>query len=190
MGKTGKVIIITAAATVVLVGGAIAAKLNNWLGADATPNWPDGPGSGDEIFDTGEPTPNWPDGPGSGDELTGDEPTGPGSGDEIWAGPGSGDELIVRSSCNAIVDKSTCLDYVGSYWKNDNYSKLNCSGAGIWSKKNCPQDYIGGCLMNSGTEQEMISWHYGYGGVPFDPETAKYAAMACNANPAGTWINK
>ena len=47
---------------------------------------------------------------------------------------------------------------------------------------------VGGCRMNPGSTYEMITWHYNYGGDPFDGEVVGYAASACNANPAGIWI--
>ena len=124
-----------------------------------------------------------------------DEPQGPGSEDfynkeedEEPAGPGSGEELNVVGSCNYIISGSTCVDYVGSYWKTIEYAILNCSNDGVWSTSPCPRNYVGGCNTSSGTAQEMIMWFYNYGGDPFDQELTGYAAQSCNMNPYGTWI--
>lgn len=156
---------------------------------------PTGPGSGDELPDDYvEPT-----GPGSGDELPDDEPTGPGSGDELPAdeptGPGSGDEVTEESlkdraiaSCNAIGEKSTCVEYIGSYWATPEVATLNCRGVGIYSEKPCPRPTSGGCRMSPDQIIEMVSWFYPYGGDPIAGETITYAAGACNANPMSHYI--
>ena len=194
-------ILVGAAATAVVITGLVVAKVNNWLSPESTgpgsgdelTEWP-GPGSGDELFDSGvEPTPNWPDGPGSGDELT--EWPGPGSGDELpadWGqGPGSDDiityEEIAIGSCNTITDASICVEYYGKYW-NINTIQLACAGVGSYSSEPCPRPTMGGCRMNPDTDFDMASWHYNYGGDPFDPAVVSYAAQACNANPIGIWI--
>ena len=159
-----------------------------------------GPGSGEEL-PADEPT-----GPGSGEELKpGETPTGdnldrgngpgefgPGSGEELPAdeptGPGSGDELDVKGSCNTIDDGSTCIEYIGSYFDRLQNMQLNCAGVGIFSTQGCPRPAVGGCNTSSGTANEMIAWFYDYGGDPFTPDVVPYAAMACNANPFGAWI--
>ncbi len=158
---------------------------------DEVPNEPTGPGSGDEV------DPNEPTGPGSGDEMPNDdEPTGPGSGDEEPTGPGSGDEisqseefkLKAKSSCNAIARASTCVEYIGSFWDFLQNTTLNCTGAGAHSTEPCPRPTVGGCNVSPGTVNEVVIWHYNYGGDPFTPGVVPYAAGACNANPMGNWV--
>ena len=93
----------------------------------------------------------------------------------------------VRGSCNVISEKSTCLDYRGSMW-GENDMKLNCKDVGIWSKNSCPYSDIGGCLTGQGTITETVIWHYNKGANAVTPADAVYAAKACNANPAGKWV--
>jgi hypothetical protein len=47
---------------------------------------------------------------------------------------------------------------------------------------------VGGCHVSAGTANEIIIWHYNYGGDPFTPDVVPYAAMVCNANPLSSWI--
>ncbi|PLX27903.1 hypothetical protein C0583_01540 [Candidatus Parcubacteria bacterium] len=154
-------------------------------GDEVSADEPTGPGSGDEI-PADEPT-----GPGSGDEIPADEPTGPGSGDEIIeepTGPGSGEEAKVHASCNAIGRASTCIDYIGSFWSFLQNTELNCNGVGAHSTEPCPQPSVGGCNVSAGTSNEIVIWHYDYGGDPFTPDVVPYAAMTCNANPMASWL--
>ncbi len=151
---------------------------------------PTGPGSGDELKPGETPTGDNLDrgngpgefGPGSGEELPADEPTGPGSGDEISF------ESVTKGSCNTIDDASTCLDYIGSYFGTLENMKLHCAGSGTFSSKPCPRPAVGGCHIGANTANELITWHYDYGGDPFNSEVVPYAAMACNASPYATWI--
>ncbi len=156
-----------------------------------------GPGSGEELqpgeTETGDNLdrgngPGLP-GPGSGEELPAPAATTDASDNNPQSGPGSGDEAKAYSSCNVIGSGSTCLDYTGTYWETTEYARSNCSRPEAWSTSPCPQPNMGGCILNGGTEMEMIVWHYNYGGDPFDAETAGYAAMACNASGGQAWIN-
>lgn len=94
----------------------------------------------------------------------------------------------VKGSCDVIAEGSTCLEYVGSFWNTTN-AKLNCSESGSFSTKPCPRPAVGGCQTSGGTAQEVIIWHYDYGGDPFTDELVPYASGACNAVPGGQWIN-
>ena len=96
-------------------------------------------------------------------------------------------EYKVRGSCNVIGSKSTCVDYIGSFWDQPNQKELNCQGAGVYSDNTCPYTEVGGCQSSPGTMVEVVIWHYDHGGEPFGPEEAKYAAMACNALPVSQW---
>lgn len=184
------------AAALVIIGGVVYSQLDNWFTPEPTGPGsgdeievePEGPGSGDEIIEGSvhddyiyENT------PGSGDEMP-DDSQGPGSGDEIDpnepTGPGSGDELSFVASCNVINEKSTCVEYTGTYWATPEVAALNCKGVGTYSETSCPRPTSGGCMMNSGNQFEMTSWFYPYGGDPISGENITYAAGACNATGA------
>jgi hypothetical protein len=96
-------------------------------------------------------------------------------------------EYQVRGSCNTINDKSHCLDYIGSFW-TEQQMELNCGAAGTFSKNTCPYSNNGGCQAGAGTITESVVWSYDYGGQPITGENVKYEAMACDANPLGKWV--
>ena len=140
---------------------------------------PDGPDSGEEI-DVNES----PDGPDSGEEIDPDEPTSPDSGEEITLSEDLKNKA--RGSCDRIGDGSTCVEYIGANWSG-NRAALNCGGA--FKISPCPRPTIGGCRIGAETADEIVTWHYDYGGDPYTAEVQPYAAAACNALPAGHWIN-
>ena len=95
----------------------------------------------------------------------------------------------VKGSCNAIAAKSTCLDYMGAYWENYEYLKLNCTGPESTPSKNtCPYEMVGGCMSGAGTINEVIVWHYCSGGTPVCGENVTYMQKACDANPVASWV--
>ena len=97
----------------------------------------------------------------------------------------------VKGSCNAIPAKSTCIDYIGSYWSNWEYLKLNCTGPETTPSKNtCPYNAGGGCKLGAGTINEIISWSYCSGGTPICGENLSYQQKACEALPNGTWVTQ
>ncbi len=135
---------------------------------------PTGPGSGEVVIS--EPT-----GPGSGDVVSPDEsePTGPGSGDIL------NEETLAKyalGSCDAIDESSTCLEYIGDYWKDHSAISLNCQGVGVYSDNPCPRPTSGGCLMESGTQLERVMWLYSYGGNPIQGIGITAMAGACQGN--------
>lgn len=145
-----------------------------------------GPDSGDEI------DPNEPTSPDSGDD---EDNQGPDSGDDADnQGPDSGDEITLnedlknraKGSCNLISEGSTCVEYIGSFWTNTN-AKLNCSDASAFSTNSCPRPALGGCRLGAETSNEVVTWHYSYGGDPYT-EAITYAASACRALPGGWWV--
>ena len=93
----------------------------------------------------------------------------------------------VRGSCNLIAKSSSCLDYIGSFWTEENM-KPNCAGAGAWSKNTCPYSDRGGCQTGGGTVMEAVVWSYGHGGQPISIEEAGYMAGACNAIIMSKWV--
>ncbi|OGF25056.1 hypothetical protein A2227_06940 [Candidatus Falkowbacteria bacterium RIFOXYA2_FULL_47_19] len=139
----------------------------------------EGPDSGEEI-DVDES----PDGPDSGEEIDPDEPTSPDSGEEITLSEDLKNKA--RGSCDRIGDGSTCVEYIGANWSG-NRAALNCGGA--FKISPCPRPTIGGCRIGAETADEIVTWHYDYGGDPYTAEVQPYAAAACNALPAGHWIN-
>lgn len=143
-----------------------------------------GPDSGDEV------DPNEPTSPDSGDE---EDNQGPDSGDDADnQGPDSGDEITLnedlknraKGSCNVIAEGSTCVEYIGSYWTVNN-AKLNCSGN--FYTNPCPRPALGGCRLGADTPNDMVTWHYSYGGDPYT-EVIQYAAGSCRAI-GGWWVN-
>ena len=97
------------------------------------------------------------------------------------------DEYKVRGSCDTIASASHCLDYIGSFW-TEQQMELNCGAAGTFSKNTCPYSNNGGCQAGAGTITESVVWSYDYGGQPITGENVKYEAMACDANPLGKWV--
>ena len=172
---------------------------------------PQSPESGEDEDnqgpDSGEDEDNQ--GPDSGEEIDPNEPTSPESGedednqgpdsgeDEDNQGPDSGNEITLsedfkqraKGSCNAISAGSTCIEYIGSYWGQGSNASMNCSGSGTFSKNPCPRPTVGGCNVGAGTTNEIVTWHYNYGGDPFDAEVIPYSKGACNALPVSHWIN-
>ena len=95
-----------------------------------------------------------------------------------------------NGSCNVIATKSTCVDYVGSFWDTLENMDLNCAGTGgTFSTNTCPYSELGGCATTPGTITETIAWSYGYGGQPISVEEAGYQAMACNALGMANWVS-
>ncbi|MFA5051792.1 MAG: hypothetical protein WC544_01870 [Patescibacteria group bacterium] len=94
----------------------------------------------------------------------------------------------VYASCNAIAGASTCMDYVGSMWNDDNSAELNCGETGVFSTDACPYAEFGGCQMNGGSVMETIAWAYAEGPGGYDDESVAYASMSCNSLPQGRWV--
>ncbi len=95
----------------------------------------------------------------------------------------------VRASCNAIAEKSSCVDYIGSFWDDENLAELNCDGVGAYSESvTCPYSEFGGCRTGKGTVTEIVIWAYREGPGEYNEESVPYAAAACNANPMADWI--
>lgn len=92
-----------------------------------------------------------------------------------------------KGSCNAIDNGSTCVEYYGSFW-TDQQMQLQCEGSGTFSKSPCPEGMSGGCNTGVGTMADMVAWMYPYGGGGMDAESMKYAKMACDATMASKWI--
>jgi hypothetical protein len=94
----------------------------------------------------------------------------------------------VYGSCNIIAEKSSCIDYVGSMWKDNNMAELNCKDVGTFSKNTCPYSEFGGCQTNAGTVMDMIMWAYKEGPGEYTYESIPYAKMACEAVPNAHWV--
>jgi len=94
-----------------------------------------------------------------------------------------------RGSCNAIIEGSTCIDYVGSMWTEQQMS-LNCEGAGIYSAKPCPDGMAGGCNIGLGTITDMVTWFYYTGGGEITPDSLFSAKEVCGMTPMARWIVK
>ncbi|MFH1546124.1 MAG: hypothetical protein ABIE14_02005 [Patescibacteria group bacterium] len=97
------------------------------------------------------------------------------------------DRKGVRGSCNTIDDQSACVDYIGSFW-TDEQMDLNCGSVGVRSKNTCPYSEIGGCQVGGGTITEIIVWSYTSGGQPMPLEAVQYASGACNATISAKWV--
>ena len=158
-----------------------------------TSDEPSSPDSGEEIDTSDEP--NSPD---SGEEADpSDEPSSPDSGEEEDVnGPDSGEEISLNDylkakakfSCNAINYGSTCVEYIGSFWTKTN-AKLNCSSDSAFATGPCPRPAVGGCRIGAETANEIVAWHYDYGGDPYTDEVVPYAAGSCKALPGASWVN-
>jgi hypothetical protein len=98
------------------------------------------------------------------------------------------EEREFRGSCNAIAAKSTCVDYVGSFWTKEQM-ELNCQGPEVvFNETTCPYSTLGGCAATPDTMTETIAWSYDYGGQPLSAEEAGYQAMACNTISISKWV--
>ncbi len=99
------------------------------------------------------------------------------------------EERKFRGSCNAIAAKSTCVDYVGSFWTKEQM-ELNCQGSDVvFNETTCPYSELGGCAATPDTMTETIAWSYDYGGQPISAEEARYQMMACNAITISKWVS-
>ena len=97
--------------------------------------------------------------------------------------------MSVSGSCNSIAAHSVCIDYMGSYWKNEEFKKLNCSGPdSVYSENSCPYSEIGGCQNGEGTMVETVIWMYQHGGDPITDEVLPHAIGACNAVYGSQWV--
>lgn len=94
----------------------------------------------------------------------------------------------VVGNCNAIAEKSSCVDYIGSMWADADMAELNCKGVGTYSNNTCPYSEFGGCQTSAGSVMEMIVWAYREGPGEYNEESVPYAIAVCNANPAAQWV--
>ena len=90
----------------------------------------------------------------------------------------------IKGSCNAINETSTCLEYIGSYWTEEEMKK-NCNG--IFSTDDCPKDFLGGCRTGIGTILEILSWTYPEKEGDFDPEVLENAQKNCESLDGAEW---
>jgi hypothetical protein len=98
-------------------------------------------------------------------------------------------EASLSGSCNSIAAHSVCVDYRGSYWKTEDFKKLNCSGSDmVYSKNTCPYSEIGGCQNGEGTMFETVVWMYQHGGDPITNDALPHAIGACNAVYGAQWV--
>jgi hypothetical protein len=98
-------------------------------------------------------------------------------------------EASLSGSCNSIAAHSVCVDYRGSYWKNEDFKKLNCSGPDtVYSENTCPYSEIGGCQNGEGTMFETVVWMYQHGGDPITNDALPHAIGACNAAYGAQWV--
>ena len=93
----------------------------------------------------------------------------------------------LKGSCNAIEEGSTCLEYYGSFWTEEQM-RPNCEESGIFSFDPCPSNAIGGCNTGVGTSADMVAWMYLEGGGEMTEESVQYAQMACDATLMSKWI--
>ena len=93
----------------------------------------------------------------------------------------------VKGSCNSVAENSVCIDYMGSFWTEEQM-KLNCTGPEVsFSKNTCPYPEIGGCKSGGGTITEIIIWYYPYGGEPITGELIDITRQVCNVTYMSQW---
>jgi hypothetical protein len=120
--------------------------------------------------------------------CAGDNPTG-WSEETVDRTEEFGSMASVRGSCNAIASKSTCIDYFGSFW-TEQQMRLNCSGPGVtFSRNGCPYAELGGCNTGAGTIADAVLWHYAEGGQPFNASTVNDARIVCLNTPMAQWVS-
>jgi hypothetical protein len=118
----------------------------------------------------------------------GDNPSGLSEDEVLELAEEVGGTSNVRGSCNAISAKSTCLDYFGSFW-TEQQMRLNCTGPGVsFSLNACPYSELGGCNTGVGTIADAVLWHYGRGAHAFSAADAADAARVCNLTPLSSWV--
>lgn len=93
----------------------------------------------------------------------------------------------IKGSCDAIEESSTCIEYYGSFWTEQNMP-LACTETGKFSTKGCPRDMAGGCNIGTGTPSDMVAWMYTRGGGEVTAEALGYAKMACDATLSSAWV--
>ena len=102
---------------------------------------------------------------------------------------GKNPNSLVKGSCDAIEEGSTCLEYIGSDWTEE-LMKTNCKSFGNYSTESCSSDFIGGCNIGYTSPTEMVSWYYGRGKAEIGSVSLKNLEKICNKNPKGKWITK
>ncbi len=90
-------------------------------------------------------------------------------------------------SCNMISKTSTCIEYVWSFW-TEQQMKFACY-EWVFSLKPCESWNIWGCNIWKGSFSEMIIWMYPYGWSPIPADSASSAQPACDMNPLWSWVN-
>jgi hypothetical protein len=108
--------------------------------------------------------------------------------EEVEQGLKETNPRTVYGSCNTITEKSTCVDYVGSAWNDNNMAQLNCKDVGTFSKNSCSYSDFGGCQTSVGTVMEIVAWVYKEGPGEYTDESVAYAKMACNALSNSKWV--
>ena len=93
----------------------------------------------------------------------------------------------IGGSCDLIAKTSTCLEYVGQFWTEEQMG-YNCY-EGTLSFEPCERGEIGGCDIGENSMTEMVIWMYPYGASPITAKDAQAAKPTCDMNPMGTWIN-
>ena len=96
----------------------------------------------------------------------------------------------IAGSCNDITESSTCVEYRGSIWGDNDMAKLNCEGAGEFSTNSCPYGAYGGCQTSGGTTLETVAWIYPQGGGGMTEESLPYAIKTCDVNSMAAWIKQ
>ncbi len=97
------------------------------------------------------------------------------------------DGSAARGSCNAVSAASTCIEYIGSIW-SDQQMRLNCEGSGIFSKSPCPEGMKGGCNIGEGIPSDMVTWFYLEGDGEITEASLKNAKGACENTPLSKWL--
>ena len=107
--------------------------------------------------------------------------------EDLLPGGEVGSPQEIKGSCDMIVQASTCVEYYGFYWTEETI--IMACQEGIVLTEGCPAPNLGGCRIMPGSESDMITWHYDYGGTPFT-DSVQYAMQSCNSIPGGVWAEE
>ena len=122
------------------------------------------------------------------DKLIEDEPYDPNMDKLIIEDEVKPKKVIIGGwSCNSISETSICVEYIGSFW-TEQQMKFACY-TWIFSYEPCESGNIGGCNIWKNSFTEMIIWMYPYGWSPISADNVDSAKPSCDINPLGTWVN-
>ncbi len=96
-------------------------------------------------------------------------------------------KTVVRGSCDAREENSTCIDFLGTSWDEKDTQEL-CQ-MGVWSHTPCSATAVGGCATSNHKEAGIIIWYYSDGESGYTGDDLGFAKRACSdETQTSQWI--